>query len=449
MRLRSQFLLLLTLGFTLMGCSALPAMPLAIEQPPGVYTPLSPSPSALRPHLRVHFIDVGQADSILIQAPSGATMLIDGGWSGAGALAYLKAHGIAKIDVMVATHPHADHIGGLVDVLRALPVGAVWTSGAVHTTGIFEQFLDAIAEAKVPYHEAMRGDTILLDDLQFAVLHSDPAAADLNDSSVVLHLIFGKVSFLFTGDAERPSEQAMLREVKDQLPSTILKVGHHGSYTSSSPEFLAAVRPAVAIYSAGAHNSYGHPHASTIHNLERAGAVIYGTDKAGTVVISTDGTTYTVTTAGTNTQSPSTPLAATAAPPSGVPPSTPTRPLQIAPTATASPAALPRGANPCKQRVDVDTAPNAPITIVSVDKVAEVVTIRNDGASAVDLSGWTICSLLGSQLHAGLDGVLSAGETRAIPSQAARAIWNNRSKERAAVYNSAGQLISYWSEGTR
>src|SRR5439155_12162486 len=133
--------------------------------------------------------------------------------------------------------------------------------------------------------------------------------------SVVLHLAFGKVSFLFTGDAERPSEQAMLREVKSQLPSTILKVGHHGSSTSSSPEFLAVVHPAVAIYSAGAHNSYGHPHASTIQNLERVGAVIYGTDTAGTVVISTDGTTYTVTTAGTNAPSPSTPLAATAPPP--------------------------------------------------------------------------------------------------------------------------------------
>jgi competence protein ComEC len=246
--------------------------------------------------MRVHFIDVGQGDSILIQSPEGKTALIDGGYGGSGTLAYLQSHGIARIDVMIASHPHADHIGGLVDVLRAMPVGEVWTSGASHTTGVFERFLDAIAAAKVPYRETSRGDSITCGSLAFTVLRSDPHARDLNDTSLVLHLQAGQVSFLFTGDAERPSEQAMLREVAAELPSTVLKVGHHGSYTSSSPEFLAIVQPVVAVYSAGAHNSYGHPHASTIRNLQRVGAQIYSTDKDGTVVIATDGATYTVTT---------------------------------------------------------------------------------------------------------------------------------------------------------
>jgi hypothetical protein len=116
---------------------------------------------------------------------------------------------------------------------------------------------------------------------------------------------------------------------------------------------------------------------------------------------------------------------------------------------TASSPAAPRGANPCKQRVNGATAPNAPIAIVSVDKVAEVVTLRNVSAAAVDLSGWTVCSLLGSQLHARLNGTLGPGETQAVQSQARQAIWNNRSKERAAVYNSLGQLICFWSEETR
>ena len=168
MRLCYRLLLLLTLVLTLNGCEALPSLPLAIEQHLAVdTTTFSPQPGALTgsqplttTQLRVHFIDVGQGDSILIQAPSGATMLIDGGYSGPGALAYLKAQGITKIDVMVATHPHADHIGGLVDVLRAMPVGAVWTSGACTRPSVFEQFLDAIADAKVPYHEAKQGDTI-------------------------------------------------------------------------------------------------------------------------------------------------------------------------------------------------------------------------------------------------------------------------------------------------
>lgn len=249
--------------------------------------------------MRVHFIDVGQGDSILVQSPEGATMLIDGGYGGSGTLAYLQAQGIQRIDVMVASHPHADHIGGLVEVLQSLPVGAVWTSGASHTTGTFEQFLDAIAEARVSYHEARPGDTIECGSLAFVVVHSEARAPELNDTSLVLHLQHGQVSFLFTGDAEQASETAMLREVAEQLPSTVLKVGHHGSSTSSSPAFLGAVRPQVAVYSAGRNNSYGHPHAETIRNLQAAGAQIYGTDKHGTVVIDTDGATYTVTTSET------------------------------------------------------------------------------------------------------------------------------------------------------
>jgi competence protein ComEC len=190
------------------------------------------------------------------------------------------------------------------------------------------------------------------------------------------------------------------------------------------------VRPQVAVYSAGAHNSYGHPHASTMENLERVGARIYGTDRDGTIVVSTDGATYAVTTSRAAAQEPSPVLTA----PTSAPWATPAPPA-------ASPSA-PRGSNPCRQRVDASQAKNTPIVIADVDKVAEVVTIQNVGTAAVDLAGWTICSLLGAQL----EGTLGPGETRAVASQSGRAIWNNRSKERGAVYNSAGQLISFWSE---
>jgi competence protein ComEC len=393
--------------------------------------------------LRVHFIDVGQGDSILIQAPSGATMLIDGGYPGTGALAYLTELGITRIDVMVASHPHADHIGGLVDVLRALPVGDVWTSGAVHGTGTFEQFLDAIADAKVPYHEAKLGDTIVLDTLHFQVLHSDPEAADLNDSSLVLHLSYDSVSFLFTGDAERTAEHDMLRDVKDLLPSTILKVGHHGSYTSSSREFLDVVRPAVAIYSAGKHNSYGHPHDSVIQNLERVRAKIYGTDSSGTVVVSTDGRTYTIATDAGRPSQP-TPGAVTSIP-TRVPPLS-TRVPAITPTPRAAVPTPPNSAALCYQEVNEHTVLSGPVVITAVDKKAEVVTIRDISGTAIDISGWTICSLLGSQRHAYLEGTLGANETRPIPSQAHRPIWNNRARESAAIYNNAGQLVAYWRE---
>lgn len=251
--------------------------------------------------LQVHYIDVGQGDSILIVAPDGKVMLIDGGESGSGTLAYLQAHGVKRIDVMVATHPHADHIGGLVDVLDAMPVGEVITSGVSQTTKTYERFLDGIAAAKAVYKEVKRGDVVSLGALNFAVLHAGgPVGDDLNQTSVVLRLVYGKVAFLFTGDAGKEAEAQMLAE-GDTLQAQILKVGHHGSSSASSPEFLDAVKPQVAVYSCGAGNSYGHPAASTIANLAAAGATVYGTDLNGSIVVTTDGNTYRVTTAGQGT----------------------------------------------------------------------------------------------------------------------------------------------------
>ena len=241
--------------------------------------------------LKVHFIDVGQGDSIFIQTPDGTTALIDGGYDNGLALAYLQQQQITRIDVMIASHPHADHIGGLVEVMRTLDVGEVWASGATHTTYIFEAFLDTIAEQRIPYYEATIGTTIPIGELQFETVYVN-SAADLNNGSLVLRLDFGEVSFLFTGDAEAEAEQQMAQTVADRLPATVLKVGHHGSYTSSIPAFLAVVSPAVAVYSAGIDNTYGHPYEEAIANLLNGGAIIYGTDINGTVVIVSDGQTY-------------------------------------------------------------------------------------------------------------------------------------------------------------
>lgn len=210
-----------------------PEIPVALQATP---QPIQPAISQSG-HLRVHFIDVDQGDSILIIAPDGATALIDGGYDNGMALAYLQQQDITHIDVMIATHPHADHIGGLVQVMQAMPVGEVWTNGAIHTTGIFESFIDTIADQQIPYYEAEVGSTIQVGDLELEALYSKPNAADLNDTSLVLHLTYGTVSILFTGDAEYAAEMEMLQTVADQLPAQILKVGHHGSYTSSSPAF--------------------------------------------------------------------------------------------------------------------------------------------------------------------------------------------------------------------
>ena len=245
--------------------------------------------------LQVHFIDVGQGDSILIQAPDGATALIDGGDANGVALAYLQSLGIQHVTAIIATHPHADHIGGLIDVMNTLEVGAIWTSGAVHTTGVYERFLDTIAARHIPYFEAAQNDTITIGSLIFDVVYGQSSSENLNNTSLVLHLQYNHVSFLFTGDAEASAEQEMLRTVEpSRLASAVLKVGHHGSSTSSSPEFLNAVHPQIAVYLAGSGNSYGHPHSVTIDNLLSVGAVVYGTDTDGTVIMETDGETLQV-----------------------------------------------------------------------------------------------------------------------------------------------------------
>ncbi len=265
--------------------------------------------------LQVHYIDVGQGDSILILSPEGKVMLIDGGESGSGALAYLRDKGIDHVDVMVATHPHADHIGGLVDVLRALPVAKVITSGVPSTTATYEHFLDGIASAKAAYVEAMRGDTITLGSLSFSVLNPVVASGDdINETSLVLRLVYGTTSFLFTGDAGKVSEASMLAH-GDDISAQVLKVGHHGSSGSCSAAFLDAVRPQVAVYSCGVDNPYGHPADATIANLEETGATICGTDVNGTVVVTSDGASYTTAyEKGSPRGPPGSPTATTAAP---------------------------------------------------------------------------------------------------------------------------------------
>ena len=258
------------------------------------------SPGSGGPHLAVHFIDVGQGDSILVQAPSGKTMLVDGGPVDASdrLVAYLKAQKVSRIDVLVATHPHADHIGGLIEVLRTFVVGLVVDSGKVHTTATYERFLTLIDQKNIRFRLGRAGDGIDLGPgLDARILHpSEPLPENMNDCSVVIRLQYGKVGFLFTGDAEREAENAILRSGAD-LHATVLKVAHHGSRTSSSPWFLKAVEPAVGVILVGAGNSYGHPHRITLLNLAGYVDRVYRTDVDGDVVVITDGTTFRVDTA--------------------------------------------------------------------------------------------------------------------------------------------------------
>ena len=252
----------------------------------------SPTPSPTMGELKVHFIDVGQGDSILIDYGS-YEMLIDGG-RGSDCVAYIPSYVDGSLEVMVATHPDADHIGGLDDVLDAFVVEHIWLNGDTATTQTYTSFMAAVNAEGAQVHQAHRGDQISLSTLTFNILHPAlPLSSDRNENSIVLVLSFGQVDFLFTGDVESAAEASMVSAgLIDDID--ILKVSHHGSKYCSTANFLAAARPEIAIYSAGASNPYGHPTPETIRRLHDIEATIYGTGVHGTITVTTGGTTYDV-----------------------------------------------------------------------------------------------------------------------------------------------------------
>jgi len=306
-------LLLIAWMLLLVGACATPQPPIP---PPAADAPGAPAPSpspqpaptpspepAATPlpeakTLAVHFIDVGQGDAILLLVQPGATVLIDGGPRAAGqtVVNYLTERGVKELDLVIATHPHADHIGGLIDVLEAFKVKRVIDSGQPHTTKTFDDYLTAVerqVEAGHCVYETPEGQIVqLASNVTLKVLGPDRDLSSLNDNSVVARVDFGKTSFLFTGDAEKEAEERLLARGVD-LKADVLKVGHHGSSTSTSAAFLAAVAPAYAVICVGAGNSYGHPTEQTLNRLAAAGARIYRTDVSGHVVFTSDGTTLT------------------------------------------------------------------------------------------------------------------------------------------------------------
>jgi competence protein ComEC len=266
------------------------------EPSPTPSTTPSPEPASPAGELKVHFIDVGQGDAILIDLED-TEILIDGGDRSPGVTGYLDQYVDGPLEVMVATHPHADHIGGLIAVLDAFEVGQVWHNGDTSDSKTYSDFMSGVSAEGAEVHIARLHDVIKAGDLELYVHHPANLEGSTNNNSIVLHLAYGDIDFLFTGDAEQDAEAEML--ALDSLPVPeveILKVGHHGSRTASSADFLAVTSPEVAIYMAGVDNSYGHPHAETIAALNAIGAQIYGTDVNGTIIVTTDGETYLVNT---------------------------------------------------------------------------------------------------------------------------------------------------------
>lgn len=279
---------------------------------PGARSEEAPAPPA--GELAVHFLDVGQGDATVVVAPD-ATMLIDTGrQDGGDVVAALQDLGVSRVDVVAITHPHADHIGQLDDVLDAVDVDEVWMSGTASTSQTFEEAISAIEASDAAYEEPRAGADTTVGSLVVDVVHPSELIGEAHPDTLAMRVSYGSVSFLFTGDAETETETEMVARNADALAATVYQVGHHGSSTSTSPALLAAVDPEVAIYSAGAGNSYGHPHAEVLDRMAGAGVAVYGTDTHGSVTVTSDGASYDIVPTRPGTPAPMSPSKAAPAP---------------------------------------------------------------------------------------------------------------------------------------
>lgn len=264
-----------------------------------------PGAQAAPPTVRVDFIDVGQGDAALVTSPSGKTVLIDGGPAHhAPALtAFLAAHVRGPLDLILLSHRHEDHLGGLPAVVRSTGTRLFMDAPPIgHAGPDYATLMHELEARGIPARQATRGRRIDLGGGAVITLLGPPdppitgSRSDVNANSVVARLTFGTASILFAGDAESRTE-AWLLDSGEDLRADVLKVAHHGSRYASGARFLRAVRPRVAVISAGAGNEYGHPAPVTLSRFERAGVTVYRTDLDGDVTVETDGTAVRVRTA--------------------------------------------------------------------------------------------------------------------------------------------------------
>lgn len=245
--------------------------------------------------LTVSFLDVGQGDAVLVESPTGTQVLIDGG---AGpqilpALAWVLPRFDRTLDLVVATHPDTDHVGGLVDVLHSYRVSAVLTTENESDAPAARAFVEAVAaEASVRFVARTGQVYDLGGGAQLSVLYPayNPAALESNVASIILRVTYGGTSFLLTGDAPIRIEDYLVSQYGSSLMSTVLKAGHHGSKTSSGELFVATVAPALGIISAGADNRYGHPHQVVVDIFTEHGVPLRYTSTEGTITLTSDGT---------------------------------------------------------------------------------------------------------------------------------------------------------------
>ncbi len=250
------------------------------------------TPTLTDGELSVHFLDVDQGDSILIIAPSGESMLIDTSISKMDdvIIEYLKSVHIGKLDYLVLTHPDGDHIGSASKILEVIGADTVYMTDMTHTTKTFETLLETIDRLDITLKIPKLNEVISLGNAKFTVLGPVEKTDNKNEMSIVLRMDYGETSFMFTGDAGAESEQLMLnKHSANAFKANVLKLGHHGSSSSSTKEFLLAVYPSYAIVSCGKDNSYGHPHREVVALLKELEIPYYITHESGNIIFSTDG----------------------------------------------------------------------------------------------------------------------------------------------------------------
>lgn len=245
-------------------------------------------------NLHIYYFDVGQADCILIQNKTN-NMVIDAGNNADGPklVKAFKSLGINKIDYLVGTHAHEDHIGGMDDLIRNFEVKTFYMPEVVATSKTFEDVLDALEEKQVAFETPEIDKTFYLGDALVDTLYVGTDEADLNNTSIVLKVTYGRNAFLFMGDAEAKVERQLLNK---DISSDILKLGHHGSSYSTTKDFLKEVNPTYAIISVEKGNDYGHPHKETLTRLKNQNVKVYRTDRDHTIIATSDGNNITIST---------------------------------------------------------------------------------------------------------------------------------------------------------
>ena len=246
--------------------------------------------------IKIHYIDVGQGDSIFIELPNDDTMLIDAGEYSKGKIieSYIKNLGFSEINYLVGTHPHADHIGGLAHIINTFEIENIYMPKVISTSQTYENLLNTISQKELKVITAKAGVEIInSNNLKVNIISpANSSYNNLNNYSAVIKINYKNKSFLFMGDAEETIENEILTDVK----ADVIKVGHHGSDTSSGESFVSRVRPKYAIIMVGTNNRYDHPYQSIIDRWKNIGATIYRTDLNGNIIITSDGNTIEVTT---------------------------------------------------------------------------------------------------------------------------------------------------------